>query len=67
MALSLTYIAKYIFKMHITERKQFYKLTHQLEEMLSLPFERMQRADSELEFYLFCSIQANNPINEERN
>ena len=33
MRLSLTYIAKYIFKMHITERKQFYKLTHQLEEI----------------------------------
>ena len=33
MRLSLTYIAKYIFKMHITERKQFYKLTHQLEEV----------------------------------
>ena len=33
MRLSLTYIAKYIFKMHITEGKQFYKLTHQLEEV----------------------------------
>ena len=33
MELSLTYIAKYIFKMHITERKQFHKLTHRLEEI----------------------------------